>query len=271
MKEQIKQIIAESPDKWRAGNLVREYCQARILQFLQEEGAFRSWIFHGGTALRFLYLLPRYSEDLDFALSGPAGKLDFAGIVAGVRAAFEAEAYRAKADINDDRPVKSATIGFPGLFHELGLSPRQSETFSVKIKLDSRPPAGGKTETSVFRRFVLLNVLHYDKASFLSGKLHALLARPYVKGRDLYDLLWYLSDRLWPEPNIPFLNSALKQTKWKGPEITASNWASLVAGRIDDIDWKKAVENVRPFIERPSDLELMTKETVLKLLTARGH
>lgn len=270
MKEQIKQIIADSPEKWRARNLVREYCQARILQFLQEEGAFRSWIFHGGTALRFLHLLPRYSEDLDFALSGPVAKLDFAGIIAGVRAAFEAEAYRAKSDINDARPVKSAFIGFPGLLYELGLSPRPAEALSVKIELDSRPPSGGKTETSVFRRFVLLNVLHYDKASFLGGKLHAILARPYVKGRDLYDLFWYLSDRLWPEPNIPFLDSALKQTKWKGPEITASNWASVVARRLGDIDWKKAVEDVRPFIERPSDLELMTKENVLKLLKSRS-
>jgi len=269
MKEQIKQLIADSPEKWRARNLVREYCQARILQFLQEEGAFRTWIFHGGTALRFLHLLPRYSEDLDFALAGPAAKLDFAGIIAGVRAAFEAEAYRAKSDINDARPVKSAFIGFPGLLYELGLSPRPAEALSIKIELDSRPPSGGKTETSVFRRFVLLNVLHHDKASFLSGKLHAILARPYVKGRDLYDLFWYLSDRLWPEPNIPFLDSALKQTKWKEPEITASNWASVVARRLGDIDWKKAVEDVRPFIERTADLELLTKENVLKLLKSR--
>ncbi len=269
MKEQIKQLIAESPDKWRAGNLVREYCQARILQFLQEKGAFRSWIFHGGTALRFLHLLPRYSEDLDFALAGPAAKLDFTGIIAGVRAGFEAEAYTTKATINIGHPVKSAFIGFPGLFHDLGLSPRRSEALSIKIELDSRPPAGRKTETSVFRRFVLLNVLHYDKASFLSGKLHALLARPYVKGRDLYDLFWYLSDRNWPTPNIPFLNSALKQTKWRGPEITESNWASLVARWIEDIDWKRAVEDVRPFIERPADLDLMTKENVLNMLKTR--
>ena len=270
MKEQIKQIIAESPDKWRARNLVREYCQARILQFLQEKGAFRSWIFHGGTALRFLHMLPRYSEDLDFALAGPATKMDFAGIIAGVGAAFEAEAYGVKVNINDVRTVKSAFIGFPGLFYELGLSPRTSETLSIKIELDSHPPSGGKTETSVFRRFMLLNILHYDKASFLSGKLHAILARPYVKGRDLYDLFWYLSDRLWPKPNIQFLDSALKQTQWSGPEITESNWASLVAARIDDIDWKKAVKDVRPFIERSSDLDLMTKENVIRLLKAHA-
>lgn len=266
MKEQIKQIISESPDKLRARSLVREYCQARILQFLQERGVFRSWIFHGGTALRFLYMLPRYSEDLDFALVSPTTKLDFAGVIANVRSAFVAEAYNAQVSISDSQTVKSASIRLPGLFYELGLSQRQSETLSIKIELDSHSPSGGKTQTSVFRRFVLLNVLHYDKASFLSGKLHAILARPYVKGRDLYDLFWYLSDRSWPEPNIRFLDSALKQTKWKGPEITQSNWPSLIASRIDDIDWKRAIEDVRPFIERSLDLDLLTKENVLKLL-----
>jgi predicted nucleotidyltransferase component of viral defense system len=266
MKEYIKQIIAESPEKLSVRSLVREYCQARILQFLQERGVFRSWIFHGGTALRFLYMLPRYSEDLDFALQSPATKLDFGEIIASVRGAFEAEAYNTKVEISESKTVKSASIRFPGLLYELGLSPRLIETLSIRIELDSRPPSGGKTETSVFRRFVLLNVLHYDKASFLSGKLHAILARPYVKGRDLYDLFWYLSDRSWPEPNIQFLDSALKQTKWKGPKISRSNWSSLIARRADEVDWKRAVEDVRPFIERVSSLDLLTKENVLKLL-----
>jgi len=269
MKEQIKQLIAESPDKLRARSLVREYCQARILQFLQERHVFRSWIFRGGTALRFLYMLPRHSEDLDFALESPTIRLDFAGVIANVRRAFEAEAYKAKVNISAGKTVKSASIRFPGLFYELGLSQHPSETLSIKIELDSHPPSGGKTDISVFRRFVLLNVLHYDKASFLSGKLHAILARPYVKGRDLYDLFWYLSDRSWPEPNIQFLDNALKQTKWKGPEITQSNWPSHIAGRIEDVDWKRAVEDVRPFIERSLDLDLLTKENVLKLLKSR--
>jgi predicted nucleotidyltransferase component of viral defense system len=47
---------------------VREYLQARILQSLQRAGAMQTLAFHGGTSLRFLYDIPRYSEDLDFAL-----------------------------------------------------------------------------------------------------------------------------------------------------------------------------------------------------------
>jgi predicted nucleotidyltransferase component of viral defense system len=270
MKEQLKEIVAGAPDEVRARSLVREYCQARILQFLQEKGAFRSWIFHGGTALRFLYMLPRFSEDLDFALAGASASPDFSRVIAHVRGAFEAETYDVKIRASDERTVKSAYISFPGLLYELGLSGRPAETLSVRVELDSRPPAGAGTQTSVLRRFALLNVMHYDKASFLSGKLHAILMRPYVKGRDLYDLLWYLSDRTWPAPNITFLGNALKQTKWRGPEVAMTNWPLLIAERIRTIDWKRAVEDVRPFIERSRDLDLMTKENVLGLLKERA-
>jgi hypothetical protein len=164
------------------------------------------------------------------------------------------------------KPSKSALIRFPGLLYELDLSPRQSQILSIKIELDSRPPDGGNTATSVIRRHVMLNILHYDKASLLSGKLHALLVRPYVKGRDLYDIFWYLSDPSWPEPNITFLNNALKQTIWTGPELDQDNWVVVLAQKLNSINWKRAVEDVRPFLERPKDINLLTKENVLNLL-----
>ncbi len=270
MKEHLQQIISKAPNRLSARNLAREYCQARVLQFLQEQGLFRSWIFHGGTALRLLYMLPRYSEDLDFALVTPSAPGDLAEIVSGVLRSFEAEAYIVKTHkLKENTPVKAVFITFPGLFHELGLSPHRTEALSLKIELDSLPPAGGMTETSIIRRHVILNVLHYDKASLLSGKLHAVLMRPYSKGRDLYDLYWYMSDPSWPEPNLLFLNEALRQTRWSGPEFTPTNWLQQVTKRLESIDWHKAVDDVRPLIERESDLVQLTRENVLKLLSSR--
>ena len=117
MKDQIREIINRANTAARAGLLVREYLQARMLEALQRTGAFASWAFLGGTALRFLYRLPRFSEDLDF-------------------------------------------------------SRNQS-----------------------------------DGPSLLSGKLYALMHRPHVNGRDVYDLFWYLSDPTWPAPG---------STRWNG-------------------------------------------------------
>ena len=270
MKEQIKQIIADTSDKLQAKSLVREYLQARILQFLQESGSFRSWIFHGGTALRFLYKIPRYSEDLDFALRQRSDSLDFSAVIKIICGQFESEAYQVETKAKEVRTVNSAFIRFPGLLFELGLSPRQTGKFSIKIELDSNPPAGSVVETTIVRRYVTLHILHYDKASFLSGKLHAIFNRAYTKGRDLFDIFWYLSDPAWPSPNIEFLNNALKQTHWEGSEITEKNWHQVTGEKLATIDWDRAVEDVRPFIERTPDLDMLTRENILKLLRSKG-
>ena len=124
------------------------------------------------------------------------------------------------------------------------------------MELDTNPPSKAIFETSIVRRHCLLNLQHYDKSSLLAGKLHALLSRKYVKGRDIYDLMWYLSDRTWPEPNIAFLNNALKQT----------NWREETALKISKYDWDKVIADVRPFVEKQRDLEMLTKETLIQLL-----
>lgn len=100
----------------------------------------------------------------------------------------------------------------------------------------------------------------------MAGKLHAFLARRYVKGRDIYDLTWYLSDRTWPEPNLNLLNSALAQTRWPGPQVSAENWRQLVAGRVETLDWKQIAADVEPFLERSADVALLTRENLSSLL-----
>jgi hypothetical protein len=137
------------------------------------------------------------------------------------------------------------------------------------VELDKNPPPGARIETSVVRRHVTLNLCHYDKASLFSGKLHAIFSRPWTKGRDLYDLVWYLADRTWPAPNLPLLNAALMQTGWTGPVMTAANWRGELRRRMKTLDWDRARADVRPFLERERDIDLLTKETLAGLLG--GH
>lgn len=270
MKEYLKEIVLKASNRLLARSMVVEYCQARILQALQEIGVFRSWVFHGGTALRFLYLLPRYSEDLDFALEGEGDSSGFRDIAQKTKGRFEAEAYEVQLKIKDDKTVKSVFIRFPGLLYELGLSPHPSEVLTVKIELDTNPPKGAGVKNTVIRRYILLNLFHHDKPSLLAGKLHAVLTRAYVKGRDLYDLMWYLSDPAWPAPNLLYLKNALRQTNWTGPGITGKNWHGVTAERIESMDWLKVVEDARPYIEREFDIALLTKENILDLLKTRA-
>jgi hypothetical protein len=251
-------------------NLVREYLQARILQCLQESGAFLGWAFLGGTALRFLYGIPRYSEALDFSLMAQQAPVVFRAALLDIRKRMEAEAYTVELKVNDRKTVNSAFVHFPGLLHELGLSPRASEVLAVKLELDANPTTGAVVATTIIRRFVALNLPHYDQASLLAGKLHAILSRPYIKGRDLYDLVWFLSDPSWPAPNWALLNAALAQTRWPGPELSAANWVEVLTGRLEAVNWREALQDVRPFLEREAELALLSEENCLRLLGQVG-
>jgi predicted nucleotidyltransferase component of viral defense system len=268
MRDYLAEIVAQQPNDFLKRSIAREYLQARILQTLQDQGAFLRWAFAGGTALRFLFRMPRYSEDLDFSLIGPQGEHTFTQIMRKVRLTFESEGYLTDVKVRDEGAVHSAFVKFKGVLSELRLSPRPEETLSVRVEIDTNPPAGATTETTVIRRFVTLHLFHYDRPSLLAGKLHAVLTRPYTKGRDLYDLVWYLADRTWPEPNFFFLNNALAQTGWRGPELGPSNWRQLVAKRMEKIKWDQAVKDVSPFLERSQDAALLTLQNVRNLLLA---
>lgn len=137
---------------------------------------------------------------------------------------------------------------------------------AVKIEVDTNPPVGAVLTTTVIRRLVILQLQHHDRASMLAGKLHALLQRPYTKGRDLYDLLWYLSDPVWPTPNLKLLNNALIQTGWIGPEITGENWRPLVADRLQQLNWDRGVDDVRPLLDVGADPSLLTLENLLQVV-----
>lgn len=266
MKDYLKQILQGVTQSTSAHYLVREYLQARLLQMLQNRHAFQTWAFVGGTALRFLYALPRFSEDLGFSLIQPGVDDHFRDSLMAVKRSFEAEAYQVSIKIKDQRTVKSAFIRFQGLLYELGLSPMASQTISIKLEIDAHPPDGAGIMTTIIRRHVVTHIQHYDQASLFAGKLHAILMRPYAKGRDMYDLMWYLSDRSWPKPNLVQLNNALEQTGWQGPVVTSENWAELVQQRIDQLDWEKILLDVRPFLERPEDQVLLSKENLSRLL-----
>lgn len=266
MKEYLRDIIFRHTNPVEKRNLVREYLQARILESLQRSGAMIPLAFQGGTALRFLYNIARFSEDLDFALERLSADYDFRTFLNAIQTEFVSEGYTIQIRVNDQKTVNSAFVRFYGLLYELGLSSQENEALSVKIEVDTRPPLGAGLETDLVRRHVPLRLQHHDRASLLSGKLHAILQRDYAKGRDLYDLMWYLSDPGWPPPNFLLLENALLQTGWTGPIPNPENWRGLIYTRLKSLDWKAALADVRPFLEHPAEIDLLTLENLGRLL-----
>jgi hypothetical protein len=135
MKAYIEQLLRNVADSIAGRNLVREYLQARILESLQRSGAMIPLTFHGGTALRFLYHLPRYSEYLDFALEKPGAGYDFRAYLRAIQDEFVKEGYQVGVKLNDKKTVNSAFVRFSNLLYEFGFSAQRDEVLVVKIKV----------------------------------------------------------------------------------------------------------------------------------------
>jgi hypothetical protein len=272
VKEQLLELTRQATTPALAVNLAREYLQARILLALQEAGAMIPLAFQGGTALRFLFDVPRFSEDLDFALERPGRRgFDLESFEERVIARLEREGYEVATARRTDRVVQSIMAAFPGLLHEAGLSARASQRVNIRIEVDTKPPAGAGLETTIVRRHALLNIQHHDRPSLLAGKLRAILQRKWTKGRDLFDLFWYLSDPRWPGPNLALLNNALQQTGWKGRALDAASWSATVRDRIEALDWSAAERDVAPFLEPGPAVALFGKESLLQVLDSAGR
>jgi hypothetical protein len=130
-----------------------------------------------------------------------------------------------------------------------------------------RPPAGARCEKRIVTHEVSFLVQHYDLPSLFAGKLHAALQRTYTKGRDWYDVMWYLSRRPPVAPNILLLENALAQTAG-GRAVQAARWKSLLRARLAVFDFAAVATDVQPFLEDPRDAALLTRENLLGCLDA---
>ncbi len=270
MKAHLVALVRGAPSPHKGIQLSREYLQALVLAALQRAGAMVPLAFQGGTALRFLYQLPRYSEDLDFALERPGAgtdlRADLRGFIETVRRDLVHQGYTIELKLRDERAVWSGHVRFPGLPHELGLSPHASQVLSIKVEVDTYPPAGAGLETSIIRRFELLHLQHHDRPTLLAGKLHAILARPHTKGRDLFDIAWYLAEPTWPAPNLTLLRNALAQTSPSADVPEVDDWRSLIVQRLQAVDWRAARADVRPFLERAEDENMVSHQNIVWLI-----
>ena len=223
-------------------NIMREYLQSYALRTLQDDGAFRSMAFVGGTALRFLHALPRFSEDLDFSLEGKKNTRPFPVIIKKIKEEFILAGYDVTVTYNDEKTVQHAFLKFEGLMHEAGISPHKDQRLSIKIEIDTRPPEGAIMETKIVNKYFPLSFLSYDLSSLFAGKFHALLSRKYTKGRDFFDIVYLMSKT---EPDLEFLKVRMNIGSKK--ELLAR-----LKTRMKELDLKLLARDVEPFLFDPS-------------------
>ncbi len=250
---------------------LREITQELILAALGRTAFFRQAAFQGGTCLRILYGLNRFSEDLDFVLKesdpGFEWKPHLKAIVEELSAYGYQIEFTERTDTSAVRKafIKDDTIGKILNLHFAGKSSLMRK-IRINLEIDCNPPSGSEYEIRYLDFPFVSSVVVQNLPTLFSGKIHALLCREYVKGRDWYDFLWYTARRT--TINHAYLASALKQIgPWQGQGILIdSDWCiEELRKRIDMLDWAAVAEDVRRFVhvrEQPS-IDLWSRDLFL--------
>jgi len=266
MKDYLKSVVDAKLTYNDNLNRVREYLQAYFLQVIYRKKFYQNLVFTGGTALRFLYQLKRFSEDIDFSLSAKARNYDFGRMIKDIQTEFRLAGYNLEIKYDRGKAVHSALLKFSGILFETGLSPLKTQKILIKVEIDCNPPRGGLEVSDVYNAASMFYTLHYDLASLFAGKVHALLCREHAKGRDWYDLLWYMTKFKELEPNYVMLNNAMAQTSRKPVKINARNWKIEIRKVAERLDWPTVRNDVGRFLEEPGEINLLELKTFTRLL-----
>lgn len=262
MLEKYRNIPISMADK------LREILQQIALLGLARHRFFEHAAFYGGTALRILYGLDRFSEDLDFSLFSPDPKFDLNPYLEGVSEEMKSFGF----DLTVTQTAKSQvsavlsaflktntlnlSLSIQDHFNRAGLHPDQK--IRVKFEVDTDPPPGFTLETKLVLNPVPFYVTTMESSDLFAGKMHALLCRDLknrVKGRDWYDFIWFLRQGI--ALNLDHLRHRMIQTghlKINDP-LDQEILNQRLIEKIDAIDWNNAKADVSPFVANQQQLE----------------
>lgn len=259
MIDVIKQQFKDEMSINEKLNLTREFLQILILKIMNDKKMFDSYAFVGGTCLRVLYDLRRFSEDLDFSLVEKEG-MNINEVQRQCVSALGLYGLECEAKPRSVGAVAGMMMKFPGLLKELGLSELSAQKLSIKWEADTNPPGGWQCTHTIVNKHFMFNVAHYDLPSLFAGKLHSCFYRTYTKGRDWYDFLWYLSKKI--KPNFTMLNNAITQTQKKDSCIDENNFKDYLLKCIERIDFQAAQKDVERFLEDKDALSMFDKKKI---------
>jgi len=257
---------------------LREIMQEITLAGLSRTDFFEKAAFYGGSALRIFYGLDRYSEDLDFSLLKPdsdfliepyfkavLGEFKSLGLTVSIK-----EKKKTKQTAIDSAFLKAETIWqeivLEDIIKETGV--RSNKTLKIKIEVDRQPPLNFKTEEKLLLRPFSFYVKCFTKSSLFSGKMHALLFRKWknrVKGRDWYDLEWYVKKGISLDVNH-FLIRAKDTNDWQEDNISNEQILELLDMKIKSVSFSNIKEDVVRFIKNDDILSIWSPEYFKNLI-----
>ncbi|GAA4334827.1 nucleotidyl transferase AbiEii/AbiGii toxin family protein [Flaviaesturariibacter amylovorans] len=270
IKEWINEYNPKGKDEAEAA--LREIMQEVALAGLQRSGFFEVAAFYGGTALRIFHGLDRFSEDLDFSLLQRDEAFSLEPYLAGIVTEFEAlgmqvsvrEKKKKVATGVDSAFLKSETVWkeltLDGAIPQLGLT--VPPALKIKLEVDREPPLGFSTEELLLIRPFSFYVKCFTLPDLFAGKMHALLFRKWgtrVKGRDWYDLEWYVK-RAVPLHLEHFRLRAADSGDWTEDTISEGQFRDLLTERIESVSFASIREDVIRFIPDATRLEIWSPQ-----------
>ncbi|NYJ28685.1 nucleotidyl transferase AbiEii/AbiGii toxin family protein [Allomuricauda sp. ARW1Y1] len=251
---------------------LREIMQEITLAGLSRTDFFENAAFYGGTALRIFYGLDRYSEDLDFSLLQPDSNFSIEPYFKAILDEFKSlglnvsikEKKKTKESAIDSAFLKAETIWqeivLEDIIKQTGV--RSNRTLKIKIEVDRRPPLNFTTEEKLLLKPFSFYVKCFTGPSLFAGKVHALLFRKWknrVKGRDWYDLEWYIKKGISLDLSH-FLARAKDTNDWQSENISPEEIIELLQKKIEVVSFKNIKEDVVRFIKDDTILTIWSPE-----------
>lgn len=258
---------------------IREILQQTALLGLGRHGFFEKAAFYGGTALRILYGLDRFSEDLDFTLLKSDPAFDFTPFLEGMRKELATLGFEMDVAIktkNIETSVISAFMKMNTIKLYLAIGDEKksksfnhNEKIQIKIEVDIEPPAHFRTENRLVSNPTTFYVLTLHPSDLFGGKMHALLYRAWkgrIKGRDWYDLIWYIQNKI--PLSLRYLESCMQQAGnlEKNDSLNRNRVLEMLRSKIAGIDWEKAKADMVSFIPDPERLKIWSRPFFLELI-----
>jgi predicted nucleotidyltransferase component of viral defense system len=276
MQEAIARMLAryESRTLEDSTRALREIVQEVALLGLWRAKFFEKAAFCGGTALRVLHGLDRYSEDLDFSLLEPSDDFELGRYTSSLQEEVRAFGFDVHVDLIDmavRSPIQSAflkantrnelpVIETP---KEIAQKVPRTQVLKVKLEVDTDPPSGFVTETRYLLHPIPFPVRAYALSDLFAGKTHAVLCRRWknrVKGRDWYDLVWFAANH--PQLHLAHLEQRMRQTgHWTGQApLSEKAFRAAFHEAIARLDVEQTRREVAPFVKQREDLAIWSRE-----------
>jgi hypothetical protein len=255
-------------------NAMKEIVQEIALLGLWRSKFFEHAAFYGGSALRILHELDRFSEDLEFSLLRPDPVFEMKAYLGAIEAELQGFGFSMTVEPREKAapgPIQSAFIEANTRMNMLVVeaprgitaSTHREQMIRVKLEIDVDPPGGFETEARMRLLPIPFSVKAYALPDLFAGKMSAVLCRgwkEHVKGRDWFDFVWFVA-RGVPVRLGHLANRLVQSGAWKASDpLTASALAGLLRGRIEKTDFASARADVLPFIKDAASLDLWSAE-----------